>query len=72
MDKLLDRYRNLTPGQQKASLFAVAAGLVFDILVIRHIVTSDSTRFLPKAGWVGATLLSTPGGGIAYLKYGRR
>ena len=69
---LLERYRKLSPGQQKASIAAVAAGLLFDAYVIRHITTSNSTRYLPKLGWVGVTLLSTPSGGLAYLKYGRR
>ncbi len=70
--KLMERYRRLSPWQQKASIVAVVAGVLFDAFVIRDIIRSDSTRLLPKVGWIAATLLSTPSGGLSYLRFGRR
>lgn len=72
MNKLLERYRRLSPGERKFALVGIAAGILFDVLIIRHIIKSDSTKLLPKPGWIAVTLLSTPGGGLSYLRFGRR
>lgn len=72
MNTLMERYRRLSPWQQKAAIVAVIAGILFDAFIIRDIIKSDSTKVLPKSGWIAATLLSTPGGGLNYLRLGRR
>lgn len=72
VNTMMERYRRLSPWQQKAVIVAVIAGIVFDAYIIRDILKSDSTKMLPKPGWIAATLLSTPGGGLNYLRFGRR
>ena len=72
MNTLMERYRRLSPWQQKVAIVAVVAGIVFDVFIIRDILKSDSTKVLPKPGWIAATLLSTPSGGLNYLRFGRR
>lgn len=71
MTSLILRYRELSPERKKMAMVAIIAGVVFDALIIRDILRSDSTKLLPKAGWIAASLLSTPGGGLSYLRYGR-
>jgi hypothetical protein len=50
---------------------AIVAVVRFEVFCLTDLVHAQQTRYLSRAGWAAACVISVPAGGILYLYLGR-